>query len=94
MLDPRIYRVGLIPVVLAFVVVAFSLGERPRPIRTTSPPDAFSGVRAYTGLGDLTGLRRLVKDFPNRRPGSRDDARLADRVAAALRRDRFRVRTR
>ncbi|MEA2272440.1 MAG: hypothetical protein QOI98_1148 [Solirubrobacteraceae bacterium] len=94
MLDPRIYRVGLIPVVLAFVVVAFSLGERPRPIRTTSPPDAFSGPRAFTGLGDLTGLRRLAKDFPNRRPGSRDDARLADRVAAALRRDRFRVRTR
>jgi Peptidase family M28 len=94
MLDPRIYRVGLVPVVLALVIVAFSLGERPRPIRTTLAPDAFTALRANTGLGDGGGLRRLVKDFPNRRPGSRDDDALAARVASLLRRDRFRVRVR
>lgn len=94
MLDPRIYRVGLIPVVLAVVIVAFSLGERPRPIRTTLAPDAFSGLRAYTGLGDGGGLRRIAKDFPNRRPGSADDDALAARVRTLLRRDRFRVRVR
>jgi peptidase M28-like protein len=94
MLDPRIYRVGLVPVVLAIVVVAFSLGERPRPIRTTLAPDSFSATRANTGLGDLGGLRRLVKDFPDRRPGGHDDDALAARVASLLRRDRFKVHIR
>jgi hypothetical protein len=94
MLDPRIYRVGLVPVVLALVVVAFSLGDRPRPIRTTLAPDAFNGTRALSGLRppDRTGLPSLVRDFPDRRPGSVGDQQLAERIANALRDDRFRVR--
>ena len=32
MLDPRIYRMGLVPVVLAVFVLAFSLGNQPTPL--------------------------------------------------------------
>ena len=46
MLDPRIYRAALVPVLLALIVGAFSLSDRPRPIGTTLAPDAFDGARA------------------------------------------------
>jgi hypothetical protein len=38
MLDPRIYRAALIPIVFALIVGAFSLSDRPRPIGTTLEP--------------------------------------------------------
>ena len=79
MLDPRIYRAALVPVVLAVIVTAFSLRDLPRPIRTTFAPDAFQGVRAFNELRDLAGK------YPDRRPGSVDDDRLAARVAQELR---------
>ena len=44
MLDPRIYRAALVPVLFALIVGAFSLSDRPRPIGTTLAPDAFDGV--------------------------------------------------
>ena len=46
MLDPRIYRAALIPILFALIVGAFSLSDRPRPIGTTLEPDAFSASRA------------------------------------------------
>jgi hypothetical protein len=79
MLDPRIYRAALLPVVLALIVCAFSLSDRPRPIGTTLDPDAFSEQRALTDLRDLAGA------FPARRPGDSGDAALAARLAAEFR---------
>ena len=79
MLDPRIYRAALLPVVLALIVCAFSLSDRPRPIGTTLDPDAFSGQRALTDLRDLAGA------FPARRPGDSGDAALAAKLAGAFR---------
>src|ERR1700710_147468 len=87
MLDPRIYRAALIPALLAFIVVAFSLRDRPRPVGTTLAPIAFNGARAWQDLGTL------ARRFPDRRPGSAGDAALGDHVAAQLRRLGFRVRT-
>ncbi len=87
MLDPRIYRAGMIPVLLALVLVAFSLEDRPRPFRTTLPPDAFQGTRAHAELA------RLAAAFPSRRPGSADDVALSRRVATQMRRAGFAVRT-
>ena len=43
MLDTRLYRAAFVPLVLALLVAAFALGERPRPIGTTLAPDAFDG---------------------------------------------------
>lgn len=78
MLDPRIYRAAFLPVFLAVLVVAFSLEARPRGIGTTLAPDAFDGSVAFATLGTY------AERFPARRPGGRDDTRLAERVARDL----------
>lgn len=79
MLDPRLYRAALVPVLVAVLLAAFSLENRPRPVGTTLAPDAFLGPRATTLLDQLAG------DFPDRRPGDAGDERLAERVAERLR---------
>ena len=79
MLDPRIYRGALLVALLAVIVVAFSLENRPEPIRSTQAPAAFEGARAERLL------ERLAAEFPSRRPGSGGDNALARRVAGELR---------
>ncbi len=79
MLEPRLYRVAFVPVLLALLVAAFSLQDRPRPIGTTQAPEAFDGIRADTTLEDL------ARRFPVRRPGDAADTRLAGEIAARLR---------
>jgi hypothetical protein len=79
MLDPRLYRVAFVPVLLALLVAAFSLQDRPRPIGTTQAPEAFDEIRADQTLEDL------ARRFPVRRPGDAADARLAGEIAARLR---------
>lgn len=85
MLDLRIYRAALIPVILALVVVAFSLQTRPRPLDAVLPPDAFDAERT----AQLAG--RLAERFPLRRPGSEGDLALAGTVRATLERAGFTV---
>jgi hypothetical protein len=79
MLDPRIYRAALLPVVLALIMAAFSLSDRPRPIGTTFKPETFSNERAMAELNDL------ARQFPARRPGDSGDAAMAARLAQELR---------
>ena len=79
MLDPRIYRGALLLALLAVIVVAFSLENRPEPVRTAQAPVAFEGARAERLLD------RLAAGFPSRRPGSIGDDALARRVAGELR---------
>ncbi len=93
MIDPRIYRAALIPVLFAFVLLAFSLENRPQPMRTSLTPDAFQGQRAFErafGGGAVTGLSQR---FPDRRPGSDGDQRLAATISSEMRDAGFRVRT-
>ena len=79
MLDPRIYRMGLVPVVLAVIVLAFSLGDEQEPVTTTLTPQVFNAASAYQGMD------QLAKDYPHRVPGSDADAKLArDVVIPAL----------
>lgn len=87
MVDPRIYRMGLVPVVLALIVLGFSLTSQPGPLTTTLAPDAYSGANAYANL------TTLAQQFPLRRPGSSADRRLAGFVAGQLRYDGFNVST-
>ena len=87
MLDTRVYRAAFVPVVLAVIVAAFALAERPRPIGTTLAPDAFDGRRAFASLTEL------ARTFPRTRPGSPGDEALADRVQAQLRLSGFTVRS-
>lgn len=88
MLDVRIYRTAFVPILVALVVVAFSLAERPRPIGTTLAPDAFDGRRAMTTLAELE------RAFGERRPGSLGDDALGRLVEERLRAARFDVSTR
>src|SRR3954447_1065332 len=86
MIDPRIYRAALIPVLFAFVLLAFSLENRPQPSRTSLAPDAFQGNRAFDrAYGSGVGGRALADRFPDRRPGSDGDTRLAATVGAQMR---------
>ncbi len=78
MLDLRVYRAAFVPLLLAALVVAFSLQTRPRAIGTTLAPDAFDGKAA------MASLTAYADAFPRRRPGSADDEGLAARVARDL----------
>ena len=83
MLDPRIYRAGWAPALLALIVCAFSLETPPGPVSSTLAPDAFIGQRAFAAPG--TGLRALAAEFPRRPPGSAADEALAGRVQTTFR---------
>jgi hypothetical protein len=87
MLDPRIYRTALLPVVLAVIVLAFSLSDQQGPLGTNLAPDAYNGQNAYTTMNKLAG------EYPNRRPGSTGDDALASQVAGVLRSYNFNVST-
>jgi hypothetical protein len=90
MVDPRIYRAALLPVLFALVLLAFSVENRPRPLTTPIAPDAFSGDRAFNRA--YTQDSGLADRFADRRPGSAGDAALADAIAAEMRGAGFRVR--
>src|SRR3954470_10840347 len=79
MLDARIYRAALVPVLLAVIVCAFSLGDQPPAVGTTLAPDAFSGLRA------TREVNALASAYPRRRAGSAADAALARRIAGTFR---------
>ncbi len=75
-------------VVLAVLVVAFSLEDQQGPLGTTLAPDAYNAQNAYSTMSTLS------KNYPDRRPGSAGDDGVARYVARALRQDRFSVSTR
>lgn len=91
MFDPRIYRAALIPVLFAFVLLAFSLENRPQPLRTPLAPDAFQGDRAFERAYEAG--EGLSDRFAERRPGSAGDNELAREIAEQMDAAGFRVRT-
>jgi hypothetical protein len=78
---------GLIVVLLAVVVLAFSLYDQQGPLGTTLAPDAFNGLNAYTTMNNLAAGQ------PSRRPGSPGDDDVAISVASAFSRNRLSVST-
>lgn len=78
MLDPRIYRTGLIVVVLALLVLAFSLGNQQSALPNPLAPDAFNGQNAYTTM------TQLASAYPDRPPGSASDNDIAQIVHTTL----------
>ena len=75
MLDLRLYRVTLLPFVIALVVVAFSLHPRPGPL--TSPPQGVTfNVAEAAGA-----MRTMAAADRDRAPGSADDSALAASIA-------------
>jgi hypothetical protein len=78
MLDPRIYRTGLVVVALAAVVLAFSFENQPGPLPASLAPQAFNGGNVYATM------KQLSKQYPFRRPGSNSDEDIASLVSAGL----------
>src|SRR5690349_4601614 len=87
MLDPRIYRTGLIVVALAVVVLAFSFKDQQGSLSASLAPQAFNGQNVHTSMNELAAA------YPDRRPGSAGDDALAGFVAQSFRRYRFAVST-
>jgi hypothetical protein len=87
-LDPRIYRAGFLPILFALVLVGFSLRDPPRPLTASLAPDAFDGAAAFRQLD------QMAAQAPLRRPGSRGDGLVAQRVQETLRANGFRVAVR
>lgn len=87
MLNPRIYRMGLVPVVLAVIVFAFSLDDQQGALSTNVVPDAFNGAGAYATM------TTLARRYPSRPPGSAADRRLAGYVWSRLHAYGFRMVT-
>ena len=78
MLNGRIYRAAFAPLAIALAIAAFSLTPRATPLTSTLAPDAFDGQQA------LVETKQLAAEFPERRPGSVGDERLARRVASTI----------
>src|SRR4051812_22175205 len=78
LLDLRLYRAALAPILFALIVAAFSLEDRPRPLRTTLAPDAFQAKRA------MRDLEELARAHPSRRPGDAGDTAVARTVSDAF----------
>jgi hypothetical protein len=87
MLDPRIYRTGLIVVVLGVLVLAFSLENQSGALSSSLAPDAFNGQNVYNNM------KRMAADEPDRHPGSVGDNDLANTVARAFNQYKFSVST-
>jgi len=85
MLDPQIYRTGLMVVALAVIMVAFSLGNQAAPLGATLTPDAFNGAAAYATMGSLAA------QYPDRRPGSAADQSIATFVQQSFANDGLQV---
>lgn len=70
----RLYRVALIPALIAVIAVMFSLDGIPDPIDPVTPTGTFDSERA------ASLAREIVRDAPEREPGSAGDERTADLV--------------
>lgn len=79
MLQPRLYRAGLLLALAAAVVLMFSVVSRPPPLRSDVAADAFDG--GHAAVLD----HQLLAVAPNREPGSRGAAAAADFVTERFR---------
>ena len=78
MLDPRIYRTGLVIAALALVVLAFSLSDQQSALNPTLAPAAFNGQNVAAKMATI------ATEDPSRRPGSDGDQSLAVTVRNTL----------
>jgi len=84
MIEPRLYRAAFLPALLAAVIAAFSLEDRPPAVPQGLPADVlFDGGLASSSVGEI------VHAAPDRRVGSPGDLRTAGTVAGAFRGFRF-----
>ncbi len=85
MLDPRIYRTGLVAVVLAVIVFAFSFQDQQGSLGATLAPDAFNAQNAYRDAINL------AQHYRHRQAGSASDDAIAAEIAQRLHANDFSV---
>jgi peptidase M28-like protein len=77
-IDPRIYRAGFLPALVAVVVVMFSVQPLPDPLQPPISPAEFeAGPATHTAS-------QIVDAAPSRTPGSQGDAAAADLVTQSF----------
>ena len=75
MIDPRIYRAGFLPALVALVIVMFSVQPLPEPLEAPTSTAGFeAGPAAHTA-------QQIATAAPTRTPGSGGDAAAAQIVA-------------
>lgn len=78
MFDTKIYKATVFVALIAVVVALFSLDTPPRSYVAALAPDAFDDARA------ARSLRRIAREYPDRRPGSDGNRALAELIEARL----------
>ncbi|MDO9352908.1 MAG: hypothetical protein Q7T55_04395, partial [Solirubrobacteraceae bacterium] len=71
MIDPRLTRIFVLPILAVIVLAAFSVGERPKALKTFQAPDAYDGVAAQSEVN------RLAAVYPSRPSAGAADTDLA-----------------
>lgn len=87
MLDPRLTRIFVLPLLAVLVLAAFSVQDRPRALRTFQAPDAF------TGAATMSELNRLAGVYPSRPAGGPADTDAGEEIAQRFREDGLEVET-
>ena len=75
MINPRLYRLGFLPAIVALVVVMFSVQSQPEPLESPTTPGVFEAGPA------ARSARTIAEMAPERQPGSEADSAIADLVA-------------
>jgi hypothetical protein len=78
LIDPRIYRAAFLPVLVALIVLMFSVQPIPDPLRAPEGPSIAASEFDEGRAGALA--RQIVAAAPEREPGSRGDEVIADIV--------------
>jgi hypothetical protein len=78
-IEPRIYRAGFLPALLAIVLVAFSLVTAP-----TAVPQGLAADALFEGTTAVSTVRDIATTTPDRRAGKPGDAAVASRVKQAF----------
>lgn len=87
MFELRMYRAGLVVVVVATLALAFSLENQPGPLTSSLAPDAFNGQNVHNTI------TRMAAAYPDRHPGSFGDNDIAQQVARSFSRYGFTTTT-
>jgi hypothetical protein len=78
-IEPRLYRATLLPALLALIVAAFSLEDRPAPL-----PQALAADVLFQGRTAASNAAQIARDHPDRRPGSVGDRAAGLRIAQSF----------
>jgi hypothetical protein len=86
-IDPRLTRIFVLPILAVVVLAAFSVGDRPNALRTFQAPDAYDGAVA------MADVNRLITGYPSRPAGGAADRDAADEIAGRFKTDGLDVDT-